>query len=171
MRKYYLILALTSFFTSASAQTEVGRNLKFVKEVVFAGNNSGPKKTNLLDTSTLKELRQEVIKGSYQKKITDTQGIVTTRIFTLKKKERRKILSVLSSSSSASWLASDGLATNEKSIREYSITKPIFLRKGKYCLFYYSYVCGPLCGQGIFAIYKKTNGKWERWIVLTEWNS
>lgn len=50
----------------------------------------------------------------------------------------------------------------------YSFAPPIFLRDDTYCLFYYSYGCGDLCGQGEFALYKKENGKWVKWFNLFE---
>jgi hypothetical protein len=51
--------------------------------------------------------------------------------------------------------------------RLYSFAPPIFLRDNSYCLFYYSYGCGDLCGQGEFALYKKGQGKWVKIMVLT----
>lgn len=48
----------------------------------------------------------------------------------------------------------------------YSFSKPIFLRDHTICFFYQDYGCGWLCAQGEFAIYRKRNGKWEKWRTL-----
>ena len=55
--------------------------------------------------------------------------------------------------------------------RIYSFTLPIFFRNDNYCLFYYDYGCGSLCGEGQVAIYKKVKGKWVKWSVLSSWVS
>lgn len=58
---------------------------------------------------------------------------------------------------------------NKKHIDKlYNFAPPIFLRDDTYCLFYYGYGCGDLCGQGEFALYKKENGKWVKWFSLFE---
>jgi hypothetical protein len=58
---------------------------------------------------------------------------------------------------------------NAKGISKlYNIAPPIFLRNDTYCLFYYDYGCGDLCGQGEFALYKKENGRWVKWFSLFE---
>lgn len=53
----------------------------------------------------------------------------------------------------------------------YTFSKPILLRKGTFCLFYYGYGCGSLCGYGEFALYKKESGKWVRWVAISSWIS
>jgi hypothetical protein len=53
----------------------------------------------------------------------------------------------------------------------YTIGMPVFLRNHTYCLFYYDYSCGGLCGYGDFAIYKKENGKWTYWGRISSWIS
>lgn len=55
--------------------------------------------------------------------------------------------------------------------RIYSFTVPIFFRNDTYCLFYYDYGCGNLCGEGQVAIYKKVKGKWVKWSILSSWIS
>jgi len=52
----------------------------------------------------------------------------------------------------------------------YRFSAPIFLRNYTYCLFYMGNQCGPLCGQGQLALYRKSQGTWVivktfcRWI-------
>ena len=52
----------------------------------------------------------------------------------------------------------------------YRFSAPIFLRNYTYCLFYMGNQCGPLCGQGQLALYKREQGAWVivkafcRWI-------
>ncbi|MFD2873827.1 hypothetical protein ACFS5N_15180 [Mucilaginibacter ximonensis] len=53
----------------------------------------------------------------------------------------------------------------------YTFSKPILLRNGTFCLFYYGYSCGGLCGYGEFALYKNENGKWVRWVAISSWIS
>jgi len=53
----------------------------------------------------------------------------------------------------------------------YTISKPILLHKGAFCLLYYGYSCGGLCGYGELALYKKENGKWVHWVAISSWIS
>lgn len=55
--------------------------------------------------------------------------------------------------------------------RLYSFAPPIFLRNDTYCLFYYGYGCGDLCGEGEFALYKREKGKWVKIMSLSSWVS
>ena len=48
----------------------------------------------------------------------------------------------------------------------YAFSKPIFFRNNTLCLFYTEYGCGYLCAEGNAAIYRKKNGKWEKWLVI-----
>ncbi|MFY7669519.1 hypothetical protein ACOSP6_00390 [Tenacibaculum sp. MEBiC06402] len=49
------------------------------------------------------------------------------------------------------------------------ISKPIFIRKGKVaCVFSVHLCCGDIYGYVSIALYKRMNGKWERWIPLSE---
>ena len=43
----------------------------------------------------------------------------------------------------------------------YSFSKPIFLRNDSLCIFYHDNVCGPLCADGVLAIYKKSGHTWK----------
>ena len=52
-----------------------------------------------------------------------------------------------------------------------SFTVPIFFRKDQLCAFYYDSSCGGLCGEGIFAIYRRDKDGWVRWITIYEWVS
>ncbi len=55
--------------------------------------------------------------------------------------------------------------------KNYTFGTPVFLRNNTYCIFYYGYGCGGLCGYGDFAVYKKENGKWTYWGSITSWIS
>ena len=48
---------------------------------------------------------------------------------------------------------------------------PIFFRNYTYCLFYYSNVCGRLCGNGAMVLYKKENGEWKSVETYCSWIS
>lgn len=50
----------------------------------------------------------------------------------------------------------------------YYFSKPILLRNETFCLFYYEYVCGRLCGKTNFGLYKKENNKWTLYITLVD---
>ena len=53
----------------------------------------------------------------------------------------------------------------------YSFSEPIFLRGGKFCVFYYDYSCGELCGEGNFSIYIKTWLGWRPYVSIYSWIS
>lgn len=42
------------------------------------------------------------------------------------------------------------------------ISKPIFLRDGKFCVFFFQIVCGNICGQSSLALYKKRGKRWVK---------
>ncbi len=52
-----------------------------------------------------------------------------------------------------------------------SFTIPIFFRNNQLCAFYHDNSCGRLCGEGIFAIYRREKDHWERWFIIYEWVS
>ena len=53
----------------------------------------------------------------------------------------------------------------------YTYSIPVFNLDKTMCLFYESYHCGGLCGDGGFYIYKLTNGKWEMIAMFNCWVS
>lgn len=53
----------------------------------------------------------------------------------------------------------------------YSFSKPIFIRNDTICIFDYGYGCGSTCGDGSLAVYRKVNGTWQKWILLSAWIS
>jgi hypothetical protein len=60
----------------------------------------------------------------------------------------------------------------KKGIRGYyQFHKPIFFRKGTFCIFQYGYSCGFLCGYGSTSVYKKTEKGWEEFIEFSNWVS
>ena len=50
-------------------------------------------------------------------------------------------------------------------------SSPIFLRDYTLCIFYAGHDCGPLCGGGSLAVYRKVNGRWTLWKSFGEWVS
>jgi hypothetical protein len=52
-----------------------------------------------------------------------------------------------------------------------SFTIPVFFRNNQLCAFYYEYSCGGLCGEGVFAIYRREKNQWIRWFTIYEWVS
>ncbi len=50
----------------------------------------------------------------------------------------------------------------------YTFGIPIFFRGNQYCAFYYEKLCGYLCGETQFAIYRKEHGTWSLWIAIYE---
>ena len=54
---------------------------------------------------------------------------------------------------------------------KYCIVPPLFFHHGEYCLFYYDYACGGLCGHGELMIYQRSGTKWVRRYMLMGWNS
>ena len=53
-----------------------------------------------------------------------------------------------------------------KSLFAFSI--PIFFRDNQYCAFFYANICGGLCGEELFSIYRKEFGTWSLWITVYE---
>jgi hypothetical protein len=52
-----------------------------------------------------------------------------------------------------------------------SISYPIFLRNGKYCILYISHHCGWKCGSGKLSLYKFDDGVWVKIKSYCEWIS
>lgn len=57
-------------------------------------------------------------------------------------------------------------STYGKSLFSFSI--PIFFRDNQYCAFFYTNICGGLCGEEYFSIYRKEFGVWSLWITVYE---
>ncbi len=53
----------------------------------------------------------------------------------------------------------------------YSISRPMFLKGGTFCIFYYDYTCGAVCAEGELAVFKKVTSVWQKWRVLSKWKS
>lgn len=53
----------------------------------------------------------------------------------------------------------------------YTFSRPIFFNNGKYCVFFWNFNCGNLCGYGDILIYRKTKLGWKKHIVLSNWIS
>lgn len=53
----------------------------------------------------------------------------------------------------------------------YTFSRPIFFSNEKYCVFFWDFSCGSLCGYGNISIYRKTKVGWEEYIVLSNWIS
>lgn len=60
---------------------------------------------------------------------------------------------------------------NNYGYRLYTLSNPIFLRNNSLCLFYWSYVCDPLCGHGVLSFYKRESGKWKYYWRLLTWDN
>lgn len=63
------------------------------------------------------------------------------------------------------------LFQKEYGLGYYTYTAPVFLRNNTYCVFYYDYHCGPLCGYGELVLYKKTKKGWQREKSICKWIS
>lgn len=55
------------------------------------------------------------------------------------------------------------------SLNSFSI--PIFFRNNQLCAFYCDKICGGLCGEGVFSIYRREKDHWIRWFIIYEWVS
>ena len=49
------------------------------------------------------------------------------------------------------------------------MSNPIFLRNGKYCVFFYRIVCGGICIQSDLSLYIKERGKWIKKEEYCSW--
>ena len=54
---------------------------------------------------------------------------------------------------------------------KYHLVPPLLFHNCEYCLFYYDYSCGLLCGQGELIIFRKEETGWKRWKTLVNWIS
>lgn len=133
------------------------------------------------------ELFRQIIQGDapviYVKESTDNSLLPECPTLTgasfLSRKEVRYVASALKNSNSFSWkdfplanvkLISDAeynaadkdILVQELQQNIFIISKPIFLHKGKYCVFFYQAVCGNICGSASMVLFKKTKGIWKQ---------
>ncbi len=53
----------------------------------------------------------------------------------------------------------------------HSFSAPIFIRNYQYCIFYSSFSCGYLCGEGELTLYKKDGTTWKKIKTYCDWIS
>jgi hypothetical protein len=101
-------------------------------------------------------------------------------VFSIEEKEY--LISELSESENYSWNLKDQkelIKVEQKNVLEFLkadktrelkiISKPIFIRnKEIVCLYSVHLCCGHIYGYVSLSLYKKVNGKWKRWIPLSE---
>ncbi|MGY4386291.1 hypothetical protein ACVWYN_003342 [Pedobacter sp. UYP24] len=90
--------------------------------------------------------------------------------------ERMLIINQLDSFDKVKWKkniipGNRNIRLTKKTYNIYTISKPIFFRDNKLCLFKYAYECGNRCADGQTVIYQKINGVWTQMIVLQRWFS
>ncbi|MDG5493271.1 hypothetical protein [Psychroserpens sp. SPM9] len=126
----------------------------------------------------LANFEKDSILTYYQYKNKKTDSI------TLTKNEKEFLISELKSSENYTWNLANAkklILVEENSELEFLkadknrelkiISKPIFIRNGKVtCVFSVHLCCGHIYGYVSLSLYKKINGKWERWIPLSEGN-
>lgn len=170
MKKQIIVFGMLVMFANANAQDGGDKKFELFFKNIFPKIQSREIKKEKIDDYTFGELKAKLESDTFSKKIIE-KGKTRVEQFVLKPSERRLIDSIYSSASNSSWLYNNQTNESINSEKTYTLSKPIFLRNGSVCLFYYSYFCGPLCGQGNLSLYKKEKGKWVRWISLYDWVS
>ena len=49
----------------------------------------------------------------------------------------------------------------------FALGKPLFIRHNTICLVNTAALCGPNCGSNEMSFYRKENGEWKKWILVT----
>jgi len=130
---------------------------------------------------------RELIKGGkFKQNIEDENGHDISESIVLTKQELDSLLLQLDACKTFRWTSQDlsriqldrlTLITGDSTQKLYDVTikyhilPPLFIRNGRYCIFYYDYCCGGLCGEGHLVIYKREGNEWKRWWGLYGWVS
>lgn len=136
--------------------------------------------------NTISEIQKHIAKGKFVRRIEDEKGNNVSDSITLTKSEVKELQDRLTSFKEFHWtkqsmsrlnfhrlqlINSDTAQRLLEGTIQYQILPPLLFRNGEYCLFYYDYYCGSLCGQGQLVIYKKEKQEWKHWWTLFRWNS
>ncbi len=135
---------------------------------------------NKVDFGMLKYHLSNIKKDSalvyYDNRIKKNDSII------LSVEEKEYLISELSTSENYSWNLAEQkklIKVQQKNVLEFLnadkkrelkiISKPIFIRNEKIaCLFGVYLCCGHIYGYASISLYKKNDGKWERWIPMSE---
>lgn len=136
--------------------------------------------------NTIAELKAEILKGKFVRRIQDDNGDNKSDSIILTKSEINELLQQLERLQKFHWsgrstaslnldrlqlIGRDSSFNQFEGLIRYQIVPPLLFRNGEYCFFYFDYNCGPLCGQGQLVIYKKEKAEWNRWKTVFGWNS
>jgi hypothetical protein len=176
---YILILVFCQTMTSQTTESE-----KIFWDLIdyklYPDKYSDVGYLDKIDVGTLEYHLSNIKKDStliyYDNRIKKNDSIV------LSLGEKEYLISELSSSENYSWNLADKkklIKVEQENILEFLkadkkrelkiISKPIFIRNEKVaCVFSVHLCCGHIYGYVSIALYKKTNGKWERWIPMSE---
>lgn len=136
---------------------------------------------------TLGEIKKRVDKEMFIKRIEDENGKDLSDTIKLSPGDREQILQQLAAFKTFKWSEEDAKKINLDRISvisrdsvgsrnlehaiKYNIVPPVYFHNNNYCIFYFGYSCGWLCGQGRISVYKKTSSGWQLWSVLMDWYS
>lgn len=134
---------------------------------------------------TISQLERQINKAKFVRRIEDENGKAISDSIVLDAQEQQQLLLQLKALVTFRWkeetvkglalaelslLSRDTVSNNFEYSIKYEIVPPLLLKAGAYCLFSYEYHCGPLCGHGHTAVYKKDNDKWKYWWTLMLWD-
>ena len=193
--RFLLLTILTLTLTSPKAQFSNKESLNFLTTFV---KNYNKQETPLLYTKGLKPYTQNEIINALQRslklfsfQIMDHKVQITDSLVLTKEEQLYIISEIQKQSDTTLWNQFE--ISNIKSIPQDTVTAifkdrlngwnifskkygnnlhtfgiPIFFRDNQYCAFYYEKLCGYLCGETQFAIYRKEHGTWSLWISIYE---
>jgi hypothetical protein len=149
---------------------------------------NGRKNVNIfsgISPYVLDAIQASIKKGKFIRKLTSDSGIVVEDSIVLSSIEIADLVKQINLLQSFRWteqtteclglrlfsLKFDTVNNRSESGQAYQIVPPIYFRNGEYCLFYYDYQCGPLCGHGELQIIKVTQNSFDRWWTVFAWDS
>ena len=188
MRTFLYSILLLLFSVSGSCQVNNDSSfdtVRFINQTI-KDNRSHIYLYQDIHPNTISEIQKHITRGKFVRRIEDEKGNNVSDSIILTQSEVEELQQRLNAFKRFHWTAqtsgllnlnrlqlisSDTAQRHLEGTIKYQILPPLLFRNGEYCLFYYDYNCGPLCGQGELVIYKKEKQEWKRWWRLFGWNS
>ena len=173
MRTLITIIFLLCFLNSKSQDSKsVEFTRSFIADIFQRKDQDKSFAYSSLDTNTISELKFLVKTGTLKNYHAKPKQLKDSLLLT---KSEVEYIDGQLSKQNTDWIKKSFINSFYLKLEEsksnktiYSFSNPILIRDGTICIFYYEFVCGRLCGESHFDVYKKQKGKWVLYFSILD---